>query len=331
MAQNTDQLENSVTHIPVLLKEFIQEASPIEGYWLDGTFGAGGYTKALIEAGAKKVIALDCDPEAYNQYCKLPKTTREKTIFIANWFGDFDHIKEIQFYLPLDGVVFDLGVSSLQFDQNERGFSLKNDGPLDMRMSQSGISAAELVNQYSESQLADLFFLFGEERAARKIARGIVNERMNGPINSTLQLAEIIKRFVPETGKGKIHPATKCFMALRIVVNRELEQLEAGLLAAARVLKAGGRLAIISFNSLEDKIVKNFLNPKEDNNRYFPQEKQNQHPFKPKHNKPIIPGHEEIVGNPRARSAKLRVGIRNNIQDEFSYTSMVPKFRYSFV
>ena len=309
----------------------MQEVSPIEGHWLDGTFGAGGYTKALIEAGAKKVIAFDCDPEAYNRYCNLPKEIKASTTFIANWFGNFDHIKDIQNYLPLDGVVFDLGVSSLQFDQNKRGFSLNKDGPLDMRMSQKGVSAADLVNQYSESQLADLFFLFGEERAARKIAKGIVNERQNRPIESTLQLADLIKRLAPGTGKGKIHPATKSFMALRMVVNRELEQLEAGLHAAARVLREGGKLAIITFNSLEDRIVKNFLNPKRDNNRYFPQGQQKQLPFRLKNNKPINPTKEEIAHNPRARSAKLRVGTRNELQEELTIASMVPKLTDKFV
>lgn len=330
MTQNPDQLENSGTHIPVLLKEFLQEVSPIQGYWLDGTFGGGGFTRALIEAGAKKVIAFDCDPEAYNQYYQLPKEIKNKIHFVASWFSDIDQTRDIQIYLPLDGVVFDLGVSSLQFDQNKRGFSLNKDGPLDMRMSQNGVSAADLVNQYSESQLADLFFLFGEEKAARKIAKGIVNERKMGPINSTLQLAEIIKRYVPGSGKGKIHPATKSFMALRLVVNKELEQLEAGLQAAARVLEEGGKLAIISFNSLEDRIVKNFLNPKEINNRYFPSKQLKQFPFRLKNNKPICPTSEEISRNPRARSAKLRVGIRNKVQEEFAYTSMVPRFGSGF-
>ena len=323
-------MENSGTHIPVLLREFLQEVSPIEGNWLDGTFGAGGYTKALIEAGAKQVIAFDCDPEAFNQYRTLPKDIRGNTTFIANWFGDFDHLRDIQSFLPLDGVVFDLGVSSFQFDQNERGFSLNKEGPLDMRMSQNGVSAADLVNEYTEAQLADLFFLFGEERAARKIARGIVKERRNGPINSTLQLAEIIKGIVPGTGKNKIHPATKSFMALRIVVNRELEQLEKGLLAAARVLREGGRLAIITFNSLEDRIVKNFLNPKGKNNRYLPQEQPKQLPFRLKHTKPISPAKEEIIHNPRARSAKLRVGIKNKLEEEFTLVTMEPNFMDKF-
>ena len=330
MTQEQDQSENSVTHISVLLQEFLQEVSPIEGYWLDGTFGAGGYTRALVEAGARQVIAFDCDPEAYNQYRILPQEIRANTTYFASWFGDFDNLADLQSFLPLDGVVFDLGVSSMQFDQGKRGFSLNKDGPLDMRMSRQGISAAELVNHYTETQLADLFFLYGEERAARKIARGIVKERSNGPINSTLQLAELIRGLVPGTGKAKIHPATRCFMALRIFVNRELEQLEKGLLAAARELREGGRLAVITFNSLEDRIVKNFLNPKANSNRYLPQAQARELPFRLKNAKPISPTKEEISHNPRARSAKLRVGIKNRLTEEISLAGLVPNFMDKF-
>ena len=331
MTQDLEQLENSGTHIPVLLEEFLKEVSPIEGNWLDGTFGAGGYSKALIAAGANKVIALDCDPEAKKQYCSLPNEYSEKIVFLASWYGNFDQKSEIQAYFPLNGVVLDLGVSSSQFDQGTRGFSFNKDGPLDMRMSQTGTTAAELVNQYSESQLADLFYFYGEERAARKIARGIINERKNGPITSTLQLANLIKQFVPNSGKNKIHPATKSFMALRLVVNRELEQLEEGLQAAARVLRVGGILAIVTFNSLEDRIVKYFLNPIEERNRYFPHEEQKQFPFRVKNSKPIKPTTEEINRNPRARSAKLRVGIRNCIENELAMPSLLPRFRNKFV
>ncbi len=318
-------MENSGSHVPVLLKEFLQEVSPVEGYWLDGTFGAGGYTKGLIEAGAKKVIAFDCDPDAHKQYCNLPTEIRDQIIFVSSWFDQLDQTSEVQFNTPLDGVVFDLGVSSLQFDTWERGFSLKMDGPLDMRMSKKGVSAADLVNNYSETQLADLFFHFGEERAARTIANGIVKARKQERITSTLQLAEIIKRYVPGRRKTKIHPATKCFMALRIVINNELDQLASGLLAAARVLREGGKLAVITFHSLEDRMVKKFLNPKVPNNRYFPQEQKVQLPFRLIQTKPIIPTKEEVDKNPRARSAKLRIGVRTKFQEIASATSLLPK------
>jgi len=331
MTQDLEQLGNSGTHVPVLLEGFLKEVYPIEGNWLDGTFGSGGYSKALITAGANKVIALDCDPEARKHYSSLPNEYCEKIVFLASWFGNFDQKSEIKAYCPLDGVVFDLGVSSAQFDQDIRGFSFNKDGPLDMRMSQKGTTAAELVNRYSESQLADLFYFYGEERAARKIARGIINERKNGPITSTLQLANLIKQFVPVSGKGKIHPATKSFMALRLVVNRELEQLEEGLQAAARVLKAGGILAIVTFNSLEDRIVKYFLNPIEERNRYYPHEQKKQFPFKVKNSKPIKPSVMEITSNPRARSAKLRVGIRNCIEDELTMPELLPRPKNKFV
>lgn len=301
-------VDDSAPHIPVLLRPLLAAISPVQGIWLDGTFGAGGYTRALLDAGAARVIAVDRDPLAFEMAADWASDYGDRLVIQPGVFSKMD-----DYATDLDGVVLDLGVSSMQLDQAERGFSFMKDGPLDMRMSQSGPSAADLVNDLPEEDLADILFHYGEERASRRIARAITRAR---PITTTLQLAEVIEACLPRPKAGQSHAATRSFQALRIAVNDEYGELFQGLMAAERALKPGGQLAVVTFHSIEDRMVKRFFQARSGQtgraNRYAPETEEEQPQFTLKSRKAIGPDDRELAENPRARSAKLRIGIRTD-------------------
>ncbi|MGV6804213.1 MAG: 16S rRNA (cytosine(1402)-N(4))-methyltransferase RsmH [Ruegeria sp.] len=298
-------------HIPVLLRSLLAAVQPISGKWLDGTFGAGGYTRGLLDAGADQVIGVDRDPLAFEMSADWAAEYGDRLVMQPGVFSRMD-----EYARELDGVVLDLGVSSMQLDQAERGFSFMKDGPLDMRMSQQGESAADLVNAATEEQLADILFHYGEERASRRIARAIARARADAPITTTLRLAEIIESCLPRAKPGQSHPATRSFQALRIAVNAEYEELFQGLMAAERALKPGGQLAVVTFHSVEDRMVKRFLQARAGKtgraNRYAPEIQQDKPQFTLKTRKAVGPDAQELQENPRARSAKLRVAVRTD-------------------
>ena len=301
-------------HIPVLIEPLIAAVSPVSGVWLDGTFGAGGYSRALLEAGAIRVIGVDRDPEALSRAAVWAGDFADRLKVAAGRFGELDQLAIENGAEALDGVVLDIGVSSMQIDQADRGFSFMADGPLDMRMEQSGPSAADIVNQADEGDLADILFQYGEERASRRIARNIVKARKEAEILSTAALAEIVSRSLPRAKPGQPHPATRSFQALRIAVNDELGELARGLMAAEAILKPGGFLAVVTFHSLEDRIVKRFMNQRSgaapNSNRYAPQAASDAPRFEKLTRKAIAPDAAELAANPRARSAKLRIARR---------------------
>lgn len=300
-------------HIPVLLRPLLRAVSPVSGVWLDGTFGAGGYTRALLEAGADKVIAVDRDPLAFEMAASWAGAYGKRLEMVEGVFSKLDEYAQ-----DLDGVVLDIGVSSMQLDQAERGFSFQKDGPLDMRMSQSGPSAADIVNEGEEAEIADILFHYGEERASRRIAKAILRARSEAPITSTIRLAEVIESVLPRAKPGQSHPATRSFQALRIAVNDEFGELVAGLEAAERALKPGGQLAVVTFHSIEDRIVKRFFTNRSGGggraNRYAPQLEEVAPQFTLPTKKAIGPDADELSENPRSRSAKLRVGVRTDAE-----------------
>ena len=297
-------------HIPVLLRPLLAAVAPVRGLWLDGTFGAGGYTRGLLAAGADCVIGVDRDPLALQMAAPWAGEYGDKLRLVAGNFSALDTLAGE----PLDGIVLDLGVSSMQIDMAERGFSFQKDGPLDMRMSQSGESAADIVNEASEERLADILYHFGEERASRRIAKAIVEARTAEPITTTLRLAEIVSKCLPRPKPGQSHPATRSFQALRIAVNEEFSELVQGLAAAERALKPGGLLAVVTFHSLEDRIVKRFFQQaageEPNSNRYAPVKSTTTARFDLVTRKAVGPDDDELDENPRARSAKLRVARR---------------------
>ncbi|WP_299611951.1 16S rRNA (cytosine(1402)-N(4))-methyltransferase RsmH [uncultured Tateyamaria sp.] len=295
-------------HIPVLINAILKECAPIEGVWLDGTFGAGGYTRALLEAGADRVIAVDRDPLAFEMAASWADAYGDRITIQPGVFSKLDEYGQ-----GLDGVVLDLGVSSMQLDQAERGFSFMKDGPLDMRMSQDGPSAADIVNEADEGVLADILFQYGEERASRRIARAIITAR---PITTTLELVAVVEKCLPRPKPGQSHPATRSFQALRIAVNNEYGELYQGLMAAERALKPGGKLAVVTFHSVEDRMVKRFMTARggrqANANRYAPEVESAPAQFELRTRKAIGPDKDELEMNPRSRSAKLRVAVRTD-------------------
>jgi len=306
-------------HIPVLLPEILQSLEKIESglegaLVVDATFGAGGYTRALLEAGAH-VIALDRDPHAIAAGQAMVRQYGDRFQLVHARFSQLGEVV----HDFVDAVVFDIGVSSMQIDEAERGFSFQKDGPLDMRMSSEGRSAADIVNHFEVSDLARLLRRFGEERHAHAIARMIVKKRMQKPFTTTLELAQAIEAMAryprrAKDGKKPIHPATRVFQALRIFVNDELGELVAGLRAAEQRLKPGGRLAVVSFHSLEDRIVKQFFNhrcARPAPSRYLPASDQPEPSFSLLFKGAKMASEAEKDNNPRARSARLRVGIRS--------------------
>ncbi|MCF7699752.1 16S rRNA (cytosine(1402)-N(4))-methyltransferase RsmH [Loktanella sp. M215] len=295
-------------HIPVLIDAIITACAPIHGTWLDGTFGAGGYTRRLLEAGAERVIAVDRDPLAFEMAADWIGDYGDRIVPVAGEFSKLD-----QYGSDLDGVVLDLGVSSMQLDLAERGFSFMRDGPLDMRMSQSGPSAADLVNTRDEAELADIIYLYGEERASRRIAKAIVAAR---PVTTTAQLARIVESCLPRAKPNQSHPATRTFQALRIAVNDEYGELASGMEAAERALAPGGQLAVVTFHSVEDRMAKRFIQTRSattpNANRYAPVLESITPAFTQRTRKAIVASKEEVAVNPRSRSAKLRVAIRTD-------------------
>ncbi len=295
-------------HVPVLITSILDACAPISGTWLDGTFGAGGYTRALLDAGADIVIAVDRDPLAFELAADWASEYGDRLRMQQGVFSELDTYAD-----ALDGVVLDLGVSSMQLDRAERGFSFQKDGPLDMRMSQDGVSAADLVNGADEAVLADILYHYGEERASRRIARAIMKAR---PITTTLALAEVIEGCLPRAKPGQSHPATRSFQAIRIAVNDEYGELWRGLMAAERALAPGGQLAVVTFHSVEDRMVKRFLTARSGGggraNRYAPETEAVPAQFVLTPKKAINPSDAEIAANPRARSARLRVARRTD-------------------
>ena len=295
-------------HIPVLLSEVLDALSPRDGgVYVDGTFGAGGYSVAILEAADCKVIGIDRDPSAIALAADLKKKYGERLELINARFSQMAEVVSGK----VDGVALDLGVSSMQIDNAERGFSFQKDGDLDMRMSGEGITAADVVNTFSEVKLADIIYRYGQERFSRKVAAAIVARRKDTPFTSTLDLAKIVAAVVPRAKDG-IHPATRTFQALRIYVNDELDELRKGLAEGASLLKPSGRLAVVSFHSLEDGIVKTFMQEKAGKtpaaSRYVPTKNEQLTPdFRLLNKKPLAPSDKEIRLNPRSRSAKLRV------------------------
>lgn len=301
--------ETGQKHIPVMLQEVLAALNPQKGeVYVDATFGNGGYTRAILEAANCKVIALDRDPTVRIRANEIKNMYGERFEFRFGQFGDFaDLVPE-----KINGAVFDIGVSSMQLDEAERGFSFSKEGTLDMRMSQSGVSAKDIVNTYDEQALADLIYQYGEEKKSRQIAREIAEYRKHKEIETTTELAEIIYKVIHKKF-GEIDPATRTFQALRIAVNDELGELSRGLTGAANRLQKNGRLAVVDFHSLEDRIVKTFF--KENGGRrvrvskYAPELVQDEHLFA-EVSKVIVPTAEECKRNPRARSAKLRFAVR---------------------
>jgi 16S rRNA (cytosine1402-N4)-methyltransferase len=298
-------------HAPVLLDEVVEALQPRAGKLLvDGTFGAGGYSRALLSAGAA-IIAFDRDPSARKFADGLPA---DRFRLVERRFSELD---EETGEAAVDGVVLDIGVSSMQLDEAERGFSFMRDGPLDMRMAADGPTAADLVNEAETAELARILFVYGEERESRRIARAIARRREEQPFTRTLELAEFIEKTLGGRRGAKVHPATRSFQAIRIAVNEELSELEAGLVAAERALKSGGRLCVVTFHSLEDRIVKTFLAVRAGKtpggSRHAPPVEAAAAPsFQLLFNGPQGPSAAELAANPRARSAKLRAAVRTD-------------------
>jgi 16S rRNA (cytosine1402-N4)-methyltransferase len=307
----------STQHLPVLLAESLEALQPrAGGRYLDGTFGGGGHTAALLDASAPdgRVLALDLDPDAMARGGELALRYGERLRLRQANFADLAAVAQAEGFAPLDGILLDLGVSSFQLDQPDRGFSFQAEGPLDMRMDPTRDQPASvLVNEWSEERLADIIYQYGEDRAARRIARAIVQARARAPLRTTTDLARAV---VAAVGRppGSIHPATRTFQALRIAVNDELGALDRALAGALEVLRPGGRLVVISFHSLEDRIVKHFFR-REATDCLCPPSlpvcqcgHRAQLRIITKH--PIAPGEAEVAANPRARSAKMRVAER---------------------
>jgi 16S rRNA (cytosine1402-N4)-methyltransferase len=311
----TDPAQSSI-HIPVMLDAVLSVLTPHDnGAYVDGTFGAGGYTRAFLDAADCSVLAIDRDPDAVARGKHMEGDYPGRLTVVRGRFGDMaDHVNEISANDGVDGVVLDLGVSSPQLDEDQRGFSFRTNGPLDMRMEQDGPSAADLVNTADEADLARIIRQLGEERRARRVARAIVDARSTAPIETTAQLARIVRGVVPKSRDG-IDPATRTFMGLRIHVNDELGELRRGLAAAETVLRPGGRLIVVSFHSLEDRCVKTFLRDRSDaaprGSRHLPDAGSAHAPsFKLLSRSGVAPSPAEANRNPRARSARLRAAER---------------------
>jgi len=300
-------------HIPVLVRPVVEHLNIHDGgTYLDGTFGAGGYTRAILAAADCKVLALDRDQSAVANAFGLVDEAGGRLTVMQSRFSALDEAADSFGITAVDGVVLDLGVSSMQLDTAERGFSFRLDGPLDMRMEAEGPSAADVVAAAAERTLADIIFTLGEERHSRAVARAIVRARSEAPIRTTGQLADIVARVV-HTRAGDIHPATRTFQALRLFVNDELGELARGLMAAEHLLRPGGRLVVVSFHSLEDRIVKTFLAARAGTragSRHLPEVAARPASFTILTKRPVGPDAAEIAANPRARSAKLRAAAR---------------------
>ncbi len=299
-------------HIPVMLNEVLASLAPRDGeVYLDGTFGGGGYARAILESARCTLWAIDRDPEAIERGASLLAQFPGRLHLLHGQFGDMVTLLAQSGVTALDGIVLDLGVSSFQIDEPSRGFSFRHDGPLDMRMGKQGTSAADLVNTLAERDLADVLYELGEERASRRIAHAIVTARLEGPVETTGRLADIIRSVLPPDRSGN-HPATRSFQALRIKVNDELGQIEAALAQAVGLLAPGGRLVVVAFHSLEDRIVKRFMTQAAGRtgspSRHDPAGlKTREAPdFRLLTARALRPGSSESDRNPRSRSARLR-------------------------
>ncbi len=307
----------TMTHRPVMLREVLSALAPRDGaIMVDGTLGRCGYTLGLLDAAKCTVWGIDRDPAAIAEGEKVARAHPGRLHVVKGRFGEMDQLLEARGVAQVDGITLDLGVSSPQLDDAARGFSFRTDGPLDMRMGDDGPTAADILNELPEEELADIIFRYGEERHSRRIARAIVAARRVAPITRTLQLAEIVRGVVHRANDG-IDPATRTFQALRIYVNDELGELQRGLVAAERLLRQGGRLAVVSFHSLEDREVKSFLRARagaEDRgSRHLPARNTRAPSFTLLSRRAIRPTEDECAANPRARSARLRAAERTSI------------------
>jgi 16S rRNA (cytosine1402-N4)-methyltransferase len=302
-------------HVSVLGREAVEMLAPRDGgIYVDATFGAGGYSRAILGTPGTRVIGIDRDRSAITGGFDLVDDSDGRLTLVEDRFSNLIEICTAQGIAAVDGVVMDVGVSSMQLDQGERGFSFRLGGPLDMRMGHDGPTAADVVAKASETDLANIIYIFGEERHSRGVARAIVAARKDAPITTTQGLADIVGKVV-RSKPNEIHPATRTFQALRIFVNEELDELHLALSASERVLKPGGRLVVVSFHSLEDRIVKDFFNARgkaASGSRHLPAVAQAAPSFQILTKRPVTPGDTEIAANPRARSAKLRAAERTN-------------------
>jgi len=303
----------ALRHISVLGREAVEMLKPGDGgRYVDATFGAGGYSRAILATSGTLVVGIDRDRSAITGGFDLVDRSGGRLTLVEDRFSNLDEVCAAQGIDLVDGVVMDVGVSSMQLDQAARGFSFRLAGPLDMRMGQHGPTAADVIATATEADLANIIYIFGEERHSRGVARAIVAARKQAPITTTQALADIVGKVV-RSKPNEIHPATRTFQALRIFVNQELDELHLALAAAERVLKPGGRLVVVSFHSLEDRIVKNFLTERgkaAGGSRHLPEVAQAAPSFQILTKRPVTPTEAEISANPRARSAKLRAAER---------------------
>jgi 16S rRNA (cytosine1402-N4)-methyltransferase len=315
-------------HIPVLVRPAVAFLAPRDGgVYVDATFGAGGYTRAILAEADTRVIAIDRDAQALARGAGLVNEAHGRLILTEQRFSHLGEVVRASGHALIDGVVLDVGVSSMQLDAAERGFSFRRDGPLDMRMSAAGPTAAEVIAAASERDLAFIIKTLGEERHARAIARAIVRARSEAPIATTLRLASVIERAAPARPPA-IHPATRTFQALRIFLNEELHELADALVAAEAVLKPGGRLVVVAFHSLEDRIVKTFLvarGRQSAPSRHLPEVAQSAPTFRLLTARPITPDDTEVAANPRARSAKLRAAERTAAPTQERSEQLLPR------
>ncbi|AGH98621.1 16S rRNA (cytosine(1402)-N(4))-methyltransferase RsmH [Micavibrio aeruginosavorus] len=316
-------MQDTAPHIPVMLDEVLTALAPVAGEtYVDGTFGAGGYSRATLDrAPGCRIVGIDRDQTAHDRAAAWKDTYGDKLILLHGTFGNVQTLLDQAGIDRVQGFMLDIGVSSMQIDNADRGFSFRFDGPLDMRMDQSaGESAADIVRDMDETDLANLIYNYGEERHSRRIARAIVDARVVAPIETTAALASIVEKAMPGRRKpNDIHPATRTFQALRIAVNDELGELERALAASEHILEEGGRLVVVTFHSLEDRIVKNFFKTRSGDvpapSRHAPMTAHSDHPaptFRLTQRKAIDPTDAETRRNPRSRSAKLRSAIRTN-------------------
>jgi 16S rRNA (cytosine1402-N4)-methyltransferase len=300
-------------HIPVLGRQAVEMLAPRDGgIYVDATFGAGGYSRMILDAAETRIIGIDRDRSAIAGGFDLVDRSGGRLTLVEDRFSNLAEICAAQGVDAVDGVVMDVGVSSMQLDEAERGFSFRLGGPLDMRMGHDGPTAADVIAKASEADLANIIYIFGEERHSRAVARAIVAARKEAPIATTKALADIVAKVV-WSKPGEIHPATRTFQALRIFVNGELDELHLALAASERILKPGGRLVVVSFHSLEDRIVKNFFTERGEaggGSRHLPDVAQAAPSFRILTKRPVTPDDSEIAANPRARSAKLRAAER---------------------
>jgi 16S rRNA (cytosine1402-N4)-methyltransferase len=300
---------SSALHVPVLLNEMLDALAPEDGKrYVDATFGAGGYSRAILEKADCAVVAIDRDPAVLPLARETERDFPGRFSFVPGEFGEMDELLKGR---EADGVVLDVGVSSMQIDAPERGFSFRENGPLDMRMGQEGLSAKDVVNGMDESVLADVIYAYGGERRSRAVAAKIVRKRQEAPIETTAQLAAIVHSCFPRAPRGGIDNATRTFQALRIYVNDELRQLESALAAAERILRPGGRLVAVTFHSLEDRIVKRFMQQTSSASPSSPQPtSSSSNGWTVLTKKPAVPSEREARENPRSRSAKLRAAAK---------------------